>query len=72
MFGPAEDEVLQSGTKVLRLQNANGADLLVYPAFFMMVEPRDIALIDVREIDVRYSRGRFVEEEEEDPRPTPR
>jgi hypothetical protein len=63
VFGPAQDEVLQSGTKVLKLQNANGADLLVYPAFFMMAEPQDIALIDVREIEVRYSKSRFVEED---------
>jgi len=60
----ADDQVLQAGTKVPCLQNANGADLLVYPAFVLMADAYDIAIIDLGEINVGYAGCRFVEEEE--------
>ena len=58
-----EDEVLHTEAKVLRLQNANGADLLLYPGFLMMAGAGDIALIDLRDIRLAYRQVRFVETE---------
>ncbi len=62
-FSVSEDEVLQTEAKVLRLQNANGADLLVYPGFLMMAGGGDIALIDLRDIRLACRQVRFVETE---------
>ena len=62
-FSVSEDEVLQTEAKVLRLQNANGADLLLYPGFLMMVGAGDMALIDLRDIRLACRQVRFVETE---------
>jgi hypothetical protein len=58
-----EDEALKTDSKVLRLQNANGADLNLYPGFVLMERGGDLALIDLREVTVELSRTRFVETE---------
>jgi hypothetical protein len=55
------DEVLQTSAKSLRLQNANGADLDVFPGFVLLRDRADIALIDLREVTVEFSEARFVE-----------
>jgi hypothetical protein len=60
-FSIADDSVLQTESKVLCFQNANGADLLLYPGFIMMHEGGELALIDLRDIKTRYSGIRFVE-----------
>jgi hypothetical protein len=60
-FTICEDEVLQSGTKVLRLGNANGADLLIYPGFMMMTARGDIAFVELRDVKLNYRVERFVE-----------
>ncbi len=60
-FDVAEDTVLQSDAKVLRLRNANGADLSVYPGFMMLVSKDDIALVELRDIELGYSQVRFTE-----------
>lgn len=56
-----QDEVLETGAPVLRLQNANGSDLDLYPGFLLMQSRGDIALVDLRELSVNYSQTRFVE-----------
>jgi uncharacterized protein DUF4236 len=60
-FDVSEDAVLQSDAKVLRLKNANGADLLVYPGFLMLVGSGDLALVELRDVEVAYSQVRFTE-----------
>jgi hypothetical protein len=55
--------VLQSDAKVLRLQNANGAALLVYPGFLMMMSGADIALVELRDIELTFRQIRFTEDE---------
>jgi hypothetical protein len=63
-FSISEDPVLQTESKVLSLQNANGADLLVYPGFLLMTARKDLALIDLREARLSYNQVRFVETEQ--------
>ena len=58
-----EDPVLQSAEKVLQLENAIGADLLVYPGFILMHDGDDLALIDLREVKITYHQSRFLEKE---------
>jgi hypothetical protein len=60
-FTLAEDAVLQSDAKVLCLRNANGADLLLYPGFLMMAGRVDIALIELRDIELHFSNVKFTE-----------
>lgn len=57
-----EDEVLQTSAKSLRLQNANGADVEIYPGFVLLRDRADIALIDLREVTIEFSQSQFVEE----------
>ncbi|WP_248354845.1 hypothetical protein [Anaeromyxobacter oryzae] len=58
-----EDDVLQTTSKSLRLENANGADLVIFPAFLLMRSRTDLALVDLREVQVEYSLSQFVEHE---------
>jgi hypothetical protein len=58
-----QDEVLQTTAKSLRLQNANGADLNIYPGFLLMQRGADLALVDLREITVEFIPKKFHEEE---------
>lgn len=58
-----QDEVLQTTAKSLRLQNANGADLNIYPGFLLMQRGTDLALVDLREVTVEFMPKRFIEEE---------
>ena len=62
-FAISEDPVLQTDGKVLRLVNANDADLLVYPGFVFMMDGYDLALIDLREVTITYAALQFVERE---------
>ncbi len=56
-----DDDLLLSNTKVLRFGNANGANLLIYPAFVMAVSRNDFGLIDLRELTLAFKQVRFVE-----------
>ncbi len=58
-----QDEALQTAAKSLRLQNANGADLNIYPGFLLMQHGADLALIDLREVTVEFLPKRFIEDE---------
>ena len=59
--------MLRTDGKVLRLVNANDADLLVYPGFVAMTDGNDLALIDLREIKITYAPLQFVERESPPP-----
>ncbi len=56
-----QDEVLQTAAKSLRLQNANGADLNIYPGFLLMERGANLALIDLREVTVEFLPFKFIE-----------
>jgi hypothetical protein len=56
-----QDEILETSAKILRLQNANGADLNVYPGFLLMQRGPNLALIDLRDLTLEYSITRFIE-----------
>ncbi len=58
-----QDEILETSAKILRLQNANGADLNVYPGFILMQRGPNLALVDLRDITLEFSRTRFIEAE---------
>jgi hypothetical protein len=60
-FSISDDPVLQTDGSVPRLENANGADLLMYPGFVLVQNTDDLALIDLREITITYASTRFVE-----------
>jgi hypothetical protein len=59
-----EDDVIQASTKALKLGNANGPDLVLYPAFVLLRTDGDVAFVDVREIQITYSASRCVERDE--------
>ena len=57
------DDVIQTSESILRLGNANGPDVLVYPAFILLRSARDLAFVDLREVDVQFAGIRFNEDE---------
>ncbi len=57
------DEILETSAKILRLQNANGADLNVYPGFLLMQRGPNLALVDLRDITLEFTPSRFIETE---------
>jgi len=57
-------DIIKSKFNALHLQNANGGDLFIYPAFIVIVsEQKKFGLIDIRELDFDFSIQRFLEEE---------
>jgi uncharacterized protein DUF4236 len=58
-----QDEILETSAKILRLQNANGADLNVYPGFLLMHRGPNLALVDLRDITLEFAPSRFIETE---------
>jgi hypothetical protein len=63
-FSVAEqDPVLQTSARSLHLQNANGADLVIYAGFLLMETSSALALVDLREVDVAFSICTFSETE---------
>jgi hypothetical protein len=58
-----QDPVLQTGARSLHLQNANGADLVVYSGFLLMETAAELALVDLRDIQVEFSMCSFTETE---------
>jgi hypothetical protein len=60
----SRSDIIDTNYSALRLTNANGNDLYVYPGFVMMPSPsKDFALIDVRELKAKFSQSNFIEEE---------
>ena len=62
-FGKNELELIHCDYDALHLQNANGADLFIYPLFILMRDITDMALIDLKEVSLDFSQTRFIEEE---------
>lgn len=62
-FGKSNLDIVSCDYEALHLQNANGADLYIYPLFIVMRDEREIALIDLRDVELHYSQSGFVEEE---------
>ena len=57
-------EIIDTNHKALRITNANGSDIFIYPGFVMLPSTSsDFALVDVRELQVNLSQTRFHEEE---------
>lgn len=62
-FGKKELELIHCDYDSLQLQNANGADLFIYPLFILMRDEIDLALIDLKDVDLEFSQTRFIETE---------
>jgi hypothetical protein len=62
----AKSGIVASKWVGLRFENANGEDIELFPGFCLMQESKgnDYALIDLREIDLRFAGQRFIENEE--------
>lgn len=57
-------DLIQSSLKVPRLMNANGGELLLYPAFILyFVSQQAFALVDIRDVTLHYNPVPFIEEE---------
>ncbi len=59
---PGGDGALQTEAACLRLENTNGADLLIYPGFVLMQTGPSLALIDLREVSLEFTSTSFLEE----------
>jgi Protein of unknown function (DUF4236)/Bacterial SH3 domain len=60
----SRSEIIDASYNALCITNAHGNDMYVYPGFIMVPSPsKDFALIDVRELQVKFSQTNFVEEE---------
>ena len=61
----ASSDLIRFDGRAMRFGNANGVEMLVYPAVIMM--PRadgHFALLDLREVDIDFNSVRFIEEGE--------
>lgn len=57
--------IVDSSQPAMRLQNANGGDLFLYPGFLLyIVNDRDLALIDYKDLRATARRTEFLEEEQ--------
>jgi len=58
-------DIIKSKFNSLHLQNANGGDLFIYPAFIAIVsENKKFGLIEIQELNFDFSIHRFLEEEQ--------
>jgi hypothetical protein len=63
-LGISRSEIIDTTHNALCLTNANGNDIYVYPGFVMIPSlSKDFALIDVRELQAKFSQMSFIEEE---------
>jgi hypothetical protein len=63
-FALGASDLLICEWKVPKLANANGGDLYLYPGFVLYrVSRQSFAVIDAREVSLRFSSTRFIEEE---------
>ena len=64
-FGYKNISFINSEFDAFYLQNANGADLFIYPGFVVLyTDQDDFGLIDFKELNIDYIYQRFIEEEE--------
>jgi len=55
---------VESDYEALHFENANGADLYLFPAFLIMFQTEtDFALVDIKDLNIEYIATRFVETE---------
>jgi len=47
----------------MKLQNANGEDILLFPSFALVRSRKDFALIDIFDLNINFSTVSFVEDE---------
>lgn len=62
-FTKEQLEAIDCDFSALHLENANGADLYIYPIFILIRDKGEIALIDLKEVDVDFALTRFIETE---------
>ncbi|MGY4568406.1 hypothetical protein ACVWY5_001476 [Bradyrhizobium sp. USDA 3256] len=63
-LGTSELPIIQSEYVAMRLQNANGADLFVYPGFVAVYQTdRNFALVDLQDVEFQFVPVRFHETE---------
>ena len=62
-FSKSSLDFINTKYEALRLQNANGGDIFLYPGFLVMTgkDNKDFALIDFREIKIKHYEQRFIE-----------
>lgn len=64
-FAFQELPLMRSRYEALHFENANGADIYIYPAFIAVVESAEqFALIDLEDLEIAFHGQRFQEEEE--------
>jgi hypothetical protein len=57
-------DIIKSTYSALHFENKNGGDLYIYPAFIIMTtDKKDFALIDIKDLEMKFSQQRFLEEE---------
>jgi hypothetical protein len=57
-------ELVKSSRPAMRLRNANGGDLYVYPGFVLILSgEKELGLVDLAEVTVEYRPQRFLEED---------
>jgi hypothetical protein len=58
-------ELIESEWKIPHLENANGGDIFLYPAFALyFVSSENFALLEYKDIQLEFSLSRFIEEEQ--------
>ena len=63
-FDFSEMNIIRSKFQTMRLGNASGLELHLYPGFLLTREPSsDFALIEWRDADIQFVQSRFIEEE---------
>jgi hypothetical protein len=64
-FDFATPDIVKSSQQALRMGNASGRPIFLYPGFLMMRDGSgDFALIEYRELEANFSQSRFIEEDE--------
>lgn len=55
--------VLKSKQRPFHLQNSNGPDIFIYPAFILVKQNDDIGVLGFKEVEFAFADLRFIEEE---------
>lgn len=64
VFGFADADIIRSRYRGMRLENAGGRDLHIFPGFVMMRDSSgDFALIEFSQFQCEYAQSNFIEEE---------
>ena len=63
-FDYVKSSIVKSDHEAMRLNNASGRAVQIFPGYVMMIEPRgDFALIEYGEFNMRFSSTQFIERE---------